>query len=630
MQAISLVIEFDLDGDAIENSVDNCPELANADQTDTDTDGAGNVCDDDDDNDTIPDEVELGAGLNPLDPDDATLDLDGDGRNNADEFAEGGNIDGDDVAPVITAPRSIVMPSTGLLTRVDVGSALATDNLAGPLTPTNGLGSDLFEPGRHVIEWRAEDDEGNEGVATQIIEVLPIISVAEGQVAGEGGTVRVDLKLSGEAPNDNASVAYTLSGSATSSDHSLIAGRALFVDESASIVFTLLQDNTDEPEENLILTLSNATDAVLGENRSHTVRIQEDNIAPEIALTISQAGNRGLIVAQSLGQVTVEARVSDPNGDETLTVNWSQTQDDILDIASDSERFLVFDPASLNTGFYELVAEVSDLRTSTLTRVLLEVSAANTIADRDEDGIDDSEDLFDQRFAMQVSANGDQYIESEAHLRIAQGNASRRLGLFNSELDAEELAAISEQTNAETTTPSGSVLSPIYDFVIHGLSSAGEVVKVVLPLDSALLSESVYYKYRDGAWQRFSEDENNRLESSPLIEGVCPGPNSDEYAIGLNTGDLCVRLNIEDGGPNDSDGLRNGVIEDPGVFIGSGQSSDGGQGNGGSGNENGGIDAPGSGSSGGGVIQSQIMAILVFLWSLGFLLGHRRRIQKRG
>ncbi|HVR72794.1 MAG TPA: thrombospondin type 3 repeat-containing protein, partial [Planctomycetota bacterium] len=35
----------DLDGDGIEDDVDNCPELANFDQADNDGDGVGTVCD---------------------------------------------------------------------------------------------------------------------------------------------------------------------------------------------------------------------------------------------------------------------------------------------------------------------------------------------------------------------------------------------------------------------------------------------------------------------------------------------------------------------------------------------------------------------------------------------------------
>src|SRR5690606_23283195 len=46
--------------------------------------------------------------------------------------------------------------------------------------------------------------------------------------------------------------------------------------------------------------------------------------------------------------------------------------------------------------------------------------------------------------------------------------------------------------------------------------------------------------------------------------GHCPPPDSDLYRDGLNAGDWCVRLTLEDGGPNDGDGDANGVILDPG------------------------------------------------------------------
>ena len=52
--------------------------------------------------------------------------------------------------------------------------------------------------------------------------------------------------------------------------------------------------------------------------------------------------------------------------------------------------------------------------------------------------------------------------------------------------------------------------------------------------------------------------------SAPGEPGNCPPPQSTVYRDGLNTGDWCVQLTIEDGGPNDADGLANGSIDDPG------------------------------------------------------------------
>ena len=45
----------DSDSDGISNGTDNCPEQANANQSDADGDNAGDVCDDDDDNDGVDD-----------------------------------------------------------------------------------------------------------------------------------------------------------------------------------------------------------------------------------------------------------------------------------------------------------------------------------------------------------------------------------------------------------------------------------------------------------------------------------------------------------------------------------------------------------------------------------------------
>jgi VCBS repeat-containing protein len=59
----------DTDADGFTDDVDNCPSVANADQTNTDGDAEGDACDSDDDNDGVDDATEGINGTNPLDPD---------------------------------------------------------------------------------------------------------------------------------------------------------------------------------------------------------------------------------------------------------------------------------------------------------------------------------------------------------------------------------------------------------------------------------------------------------------------------------------------------------------------------------------------------------------------------------
>jgi hypothetical protein len=81
--------DADTDGDGTGDIGDNCPTHSNPGQSDFDGDGAGNVCDLDDDGDGIPDAFEIVNNLDPLDPVDASGDLDGDGFTNLQEFKTG-------------------------------------------------------------------------------------------------------------------------------------------------------------------------------------------------------------------------------------------------------------------------------------------------------------------------------------------------------------------------------------------------------------------------------------------------------------------------------------------------------------------------------------------------------------
>lgn len=112
----------DIDGDAVDDAIDNCPLHVNATQLDTDSDGKGDVCDDfptnsaettDSDSDGMGDNFESTNGFNPLDPSDAGLDADNDGINNLAEYIAGTNPR--NVAPPTPVAQDVPLPLWSLV-----------------------------------------------------------------------------------------------------------------------------------------------------------------------------------------------------------------------------------------------------------------------------------------------------------------------------------------------------------------------------------------------------------------------------------------------------------------------------------------------------------------------------------
>ncbi|MCK4737205.1 MAG: hypothetical protein KAT10_01490, partial [Sulfurimonas sp.] len=99
---------------------------------------------------------------------------------------------------------------------------------------------------------------------------------------------------------------------------------------------------------------------------------------------------------------------------------------------------------------------------------------------------------------------------------------------------------------------------------------------------------------------------NNAVHSAASTAGACPAPGSDTYSVGLTAGHDCIQLTIQDGGPNDADGLANAEVKDPGGVFG-------------------GFIALAAGDSGGGGGSFSLYSLLVLgLFSMGTLLARRK------
>ena len=209
------VIPSDVDGDTIDDSVDNCIDDYNLDQLDTDTDGEGDVCDLDDDNDTMPDAFEIVYGLDPL-VDDAAGDLDVDGVLNIDEYLGGTN-------PAVVNPDTIDTDSDGV---VDVNDNCPDDS--------NALQTDTDSD---TIGDACDNDDDNDGVI-DTSDAFPLDATETVDTDGDGIGNNADTNDDGDAVADTSD-AFPLDAAETvDTDHDGIGNNADTDDDGDGVVDT--------------------------------------------------------------------------------------------------------------------------------------------------------------------------------------------------------------------------------------------------------------------------------------------------------------------------------------------------------------------------------------------------------
>ena len=611
--------DTDIDGDGTSNEFDNCPGTASDDQSDLDGDGIGDACDDDIDGDGVanaddafprderysadtdgdgmPDAWEADNGLNPEDAGDADTDADGDGRSNADEFRAGGDPAADDVPPELTAPADVVVDAIGPHTPVELGGATASDARDGALTASPDR-QGPFPPGRHIVTWRAADAAGNEAADTQQVDVLPLVNFATRALPMGEGTERVlTVRLNGPAPEYPVVVPYTVSGTATEGeDYEFDSGEAeirfegggLAGNQTQSIIpLRTFADALPEPDETIVIRLGDPGNAVLGAGDEAVVTISEANLAPIPSIDIVQAGEQRTTVTADGGAVRVSVEGGDPN-DDAVGYDWSASDGALVPSEGYDERTFTFDPAGVAAGTYRVTVTATDdglpARSATVHRYLRVVPAAPALAadaDRDGDGVDDAAEGIADRNRNGVSAWLDPSEDwhhlvaetgSPAILQAEEGNI---LSLGRTALASGDDARVTMtdiRNHGSDGGPASNVDDEryhyplgIHDFEVRSAFGPADSARVVIPLPEPVPAGAVWRKYAANlGWQDFVEDARNALASAAGEPGICPEPGSARYSAGLTAGHHCVQLTLEDGGPNDADGERNGTIVDPG------------------------------------------------------------------
>ncbi len=596
--------DADDDGDGFLDTPDAFP-LDPTEWFDTDGDNIGNNRDLDDDNDTMLDEFELEFGFNPLDDRDGLLDSDGDGKTNAEEaLALNANGDPeptdpliDDYGPVITPGKTLDIDATHIFTNLSLAEMVALTEV----TVTDGkdgdgccnltaiefeTGSKNVLSGSYPILWRATDTAKNVTELEQMLSIHPLVNFTDAQTVGEGVTVRVGIVLSGEAPNYPLEIPFALSGSSDSLDFSISDTKFVLTSGTLGYIdIDIHQDFTNESDETIILTLDASVNA--GEVPQHVITISENNLTPELSVRLLQQNTQVSVIAIDDGQVTINLSIDDFNISDTHIIDWDIPEYLLAEISANQLQ-VTFEPANIvfpddQKNLAQLSVTVTDSGVGELSQTevfsipFVTTAPSLSTTDIDRDGINDTtegylDDDLDGLPAfldnskvpylqpLHVNAAKEQLMETEPSLQLNLGKYARKQfadGVQLSEQELNNTGLISADSLTHT--------NEYFDFEIKNIRPFGRSVYVVMPLSSAIPEHAVYRKYTVGnQWQDYVINSKNAVYSSQSVEGICPPPASDLYVEGLTTGDVCLRLLIEDGGVNDADGIANGSIDDPG------------------------------------------------------------------
>ncbi|EPE2695231.1 tandem-95 repeat protein [Vibrio alginolyticus] len=485
-------------------------------------------------------------------------------------------------APTIAAPSDIEVNATSLFTKVALGSAVARDS-TGKLLPVSLVDSTtFFRPGTNTVYWRTQDSDGNVAEASQKVTVYPLISISKDAQTTEGTNHSVSIHLNGPSPSYPVIIPYTVSGSTDSDDHTLTSGEVVIPSGTeGKLSFELLNDGQNEGVETLVIDLDSTLN--LGSKRRYTLTIFEENVAPKVTVSVSQAGEQRSQIENGVEPVTITSSVSDANMSDIHSFRWS-SDSDVLNQAIAGQMYsetLTFSPQLLSSAIYNLQLTVTDNGTPPLSvtrNVYLEV--VQTLA---ELGSEDSDgDLIPDDQEGHNDSDGDgipDYLDAISDCNVIQQVVSEKDRFL---IEGQPGVCLRKGITILTNTTGGALLldeelpkdinmksiGGIFDFVVTNLPLPGQSYQLVMPQRLPVPANAVYRKYNaEQGWVDFIEDAQNTVSSSAGEAGYCPPPGHSSWSQGLTEGDWCVQLTIEDGGPNDDDGLANGSVVDPGVVA---------------------------------------------------------------
>lgn len=495
----------------------------------------------------------------------------------------------DTTVPEFDALTVLELNASGRLTDISALLQYSANDVVDGVVAAKLSGSSELPSGAHLLELTATDSAGNTASAMLPVHILPELKLAKRMTVEAGGSYRVPVQLTGEAPVYPVRVSYTL----------LVDGQPVD-SQSAELVAGVNTELAISIPDGLALNtplevqVGSVSHAFVDDNHSSTLQLTEQNLAPTFSVQLQQQGVSTKVLQPQSGEARMVLTIQDVNVQDTHQVDWQVVGQAIPGTVAADGLSLSFNPAELSAGPYAVDVTVTENNTTELLsstqRIRFKVAALpalSSTADSDGDGIVDSvegygdsdgdgiadyldNDVDSSRLPVNVSSLA---MQTSAGVQLSLGNIASAMLSPGAGISMSTLAeAMAESSGSAPSSDNRfSQLSAVLDFTLSGQIQPGQSVGVVfaLPNGAVLPAGAVYRKYTtQQGWVNFVEDSSNSLSSAPLqSDGQCPAVGSAQFAAGLMAGHACVQLLLQDGGPNDADGATNAVIEDPGVIA---------------------------------------------------------------
>jgi len=484
--------------------------------------------------------------------------------------------------PQITHLQEIInVDAKGVLTDISsiIEERVAIDLVDGEVALQLSIDEQQFLPaGLHELGVTFSDSRNNIGESHLAINILPLLAIEKSRVAIPDSTIRIHIETSESVVSINYpfDVEYQYKGIRNTKTINTI---------DDTFIEIVVESTAIDGDEYQLEILS--SDMALSELTTATIKVVVQNQIPNLNLTAQQNSELISVVDKTDGVVEFIAAIADLNNDD-INLTWN-VSDEIAFVEKEG-NIIEIDAALIDVERFTITATIEEATTVeqyTVTKVLNvvvvpEKPILSAELDADLDGIDDAEEGFsdtdndgivdyldnDSNTTRLPLVDTFKPLQAPVGTHLSLGSVIKNANTLMSTKGAIEGSALNSFADVHATQR----LTPMINFIASGNSveNTNKAI-VVIPLNenNTIPENAKFRKYSEAnGWFDFIEDANNALSSALLdVDNNCPLPNSELYSAGLNVGHQCIQLTIEDGGPNDTDALVNGQVEDPGVLT---------------------------------------------------------------